>query len=205
MTPSRTERWVPRGVRCRVSRARRAAPARTSAAVAAAQRRQSERAPSAGGAHRGIWGGGPLRAAGLGLRSDRVGELSSESCPPIRVFIQSPPGATKGRTPMISERSRPRRFPGPGWAVGGTACLLLLLALWAYAPLAAALGAAGSAAAQPPARSRAPQSSLGTITIQGLRQRHALGAAVDHLVVSTLVSLGRRGVPARGGSHPRAG
>ena len=91
---------------------------------------------------------------------------------------------------MINERSRPRRFPGSGWAAGGTACLLLLLALWAYAPLAAALGAAGSAAAQPSARSRAPQSSLGTITIQGLRQRHALGAAVDHFVFSTLVSLG---------------
>ena len=95
---------------------------------------------------------------------------------------------------MISVRSRPGRFPGSGRARGRTAPLVLLLALWAYGPLGSALGApvgaAGSTATQPPARNRAPQSSLGEITIQGLRQRHALGAAVDHFVFSTLVSLG---------------
>ena len=69
---------------------------------------------------------------------------------------------------------------------GWTVLLVLLLALWAYAPL----GAAGAAVPPLPAPSRAPHSSLGEVTIQGLRQRHALGAAVDHFVFSTLVSLG---------------
>lgn len=69
---------------------------------------------------------------------------------------------------------------------GWTVRLLLLLALGAYAPP----GAAGSLVPPPPAPTRAPRSSLGEITIQGLRQRHALGAAVDHFVFSTLVSLG---------------
>ncbi len=127
-----------------------------------------------GGAHRGIWGG-------------RI-EFGAPSA--YKSLHPKPTGATKGRTPMISERSRPRRFPGSGWA----AVLLLLLALRAYSPLAAALGApvgpAGSAAAQRSARSGAPQSSLGESTVQGFRQRHPLRAAVDHSLLWTRVSLG---------------
>ena len=87
---------------------------------------------------------------------------------------------------MINDRSRSRRFPGTGRMGAWTVPLVLLLALWAYAPL----GAAGSVVPPSPAPTPAPRSSLGEITIQGLRQRHALGAAVDHFVFSTLVSLG---------------